>query len=56
MKAMRVFKAICAGLSGGVLLQAAGCDTGAITTELFNVVAPVLLNAALGGALGGVGL
>ena len=55
MRAMRVLKAIVAGLGGGVVFQAAACDTTTITTELVNALAPTLINIALSALLGGAG-
>lgn len=56
MRAMRLVKAVCAGLSSGVLLQVGGCDSGALAPELLTSVGPQLFGFALSALMGGVGV
>lgn len=54
MKTMRLYKVLGGVLGGGMLLQAGGCDTTTLTSDLMAVVVPLVIDFALNALLGGV--
>jgi hypothetical protein len=53
MKTMRLCKVLGGVLAGGMLLQAGGCDTTTLTSDMIGACVPLIIDFALNALLGG---